>query len=104
MVGGRGVPPPFLLPNMNPLLAINGLSIWFRSREAENRVVSGLDLSIATGEVLGLVGESGSGKSVTALAILQLLDPAARAEGSIRFDGVDLLTLPKEEMRKLRGR
>lgn len=86
------------------MLTINDLSIWFRSREAERQVVSGLSLSIAAGEVLGLVGESGSGKSVTALAILRLLDPAARVEGAISFDGVDLLALSNEEMRKRRGR
>jgi peptide/nickel transport system ATP-binding protein len=88
---------------MNPLLAVNDLSIWFRSREMERPAVSSLSLSIAPGEVLGLVGESGSGKSVTALAILRLLDPAARVEGSIGFDGVDLLTLSSEEIRKRRG-
>ena len=61
---------------MNPLLNVNGLSIWFRSRGAERLVVSDLSLSIAAGEVLSLVGGSGSGKSVTALAILRLLDAA----------------------------
>jgi peptide/nickel transport system ATP-binding protein len=70
----------------------------------ERRVVSGLSFSIGAGEVLGLVGESGSGKSVTALAILRLLDEAARTEGSVRFAGVDLLTLPAEAMRRKRGR
>jgi peptide/nickel transport system ATP-binding protein len=50
------------------------------------------------------VGESGSGKSVTALAILRLLDPAASVEGRIAFDGRDLVALPAEEMRRLRGR
>jgi peptide/nickel transport system ATP-binding protein len=89
---------------MLSLLEINGLSIWFRSRGAERLVVSDLSLSIAAGEVLGLVGESGSGKSVTALAILRLLDAAARVEGSISFDGVDLQALPNEEMRSRRGR
>ena len=89
---------------MSFLLEIKGLSIWFRSRGAERLVVSDLSLSIAAGEVLGLVGESGSGKSVTALAILRLLDAAARVEGSISFNGVDLLALPNEAMRKLRGR
>jgi peptide/nickel transport system ATP-binding protein len=92
------------LSPINPLLTVNDLSIWFRSREAERKVVSDLSLSISAGEVLGLVGESGSGKSVTALAILRLLDPAARLEGAISFDGIDLLGLPNEEMRKRRGR
>ncbi len=89
---------------MDPLLAVQDLSIWFRSRGMERRVVSGLSFSIGAGEVLGLVGESGSGKSVTALAILRLLDEAARTEGSVRFAGVDLLTLPAEAMRRKRGR
>jgi peptide/nickel transport system ATP-binding protein len=89
---------------MPSLLEIDGLSIWFRSRGAERLVVSDLSLSIAAGEVLGLVGESGSGKSVTALAILRLLDEAARVEGSILFDGVELLALPNEAMRQRRGR
>jgi peptide/nickel transport system ATP-binding protein len=88
---------------MSSLLEINGLSIWFRSRGVERLVVSDLSLSIAAGEVLGLVGESGSGKSVTALAILRLLD-AARVEGSILFDGVELLGLSSEAMRQRRGR
>ena len=86
---------------MAPLLEISDLSIWFRAQEP---VVSGLTLTIATGEVLGLVGESGSGKSVTALAILSLLDPIARVTGSIQFDGVNLLSLPPEQMRRRRGR
>jgi peptide/nickel transport system ATP-binding protein len=89
---------------MSSLLEINGLSIWFRSRGMERLVVSDLSFSVAAGEVLGLVGESGSGKSVTALAILRLLDAAARVEGSILFDGVELLTLQNEAMRQRRGR
>ncbi len=70
--------------------------------------VRGLTFSIAPGEVLGLVGESGSGKSVTALAIMGLLPPAARVTGEITFqngDGapVHLATLPSEQLRLLRG-
>jgi len=70
--------------------------------------VRGLSFSIAPGEVLGLVGESGSGKSVTALAIMGLLPPAARVTGEIIFqngDGapVHLATLPSEQLRLLRG-
>jgi peptide/nickel transport system ATP-binding protein len=82
------------------LLQIDNLSVRFREREA----VRGLSLRIAQGEALGLVGESGSGKSVTALAVMRLLDASARIEGSIRFDGVDLLSLDSESMRKMRGR
>jgi peptide/nickel transport system ATP-binding protein len=82
------------------LLSIENLNISFGATQA----VRGLSLAIASGESLGLVGESGSGKSVTALAILRLLDPAARVEGRIAFDGRDLGALPAEDMRRLRGR
>jgi peptide/nickel transport system ATP-binding protein len=83
-----------------PLLEIDRLTIRFGSKIAVNE----LRLPIGKGEVLGLVGESGSGKSVTALAVLRLLDSASRVEGTVRFDGVNLLTLAPEEMRRLRGR
>jgi peptide/nickel transport system ATP-binding protein len=83
-----------------PLLTIDNLTIRFGQTQA----VRGLSLEIAPGESLGLVGESGSGKSVTALAILRLLDAAATVEGRIAFDGCELLALDPEEMRQLRGR
>jgi peptide/nickel transport system ATP-binding protein len=82
------------------LLTIDNLTIRFGQTQA----VRGLSLEIASGESLGLVGESGSGKSVTALAILRLLDAAATVEGRIAFDGCELLALDPEEMRQLRGR
>ena len=66
-----------------------------------------LNLTIAPGEVLGLVGESGSGKSVTSLALMRLLPPQARVAGEILFasgnGSADLLRLPDDEMRNLRG-
>jgi oligopeptide/dipeptide ABC transporter ATP-binding protein len=67
--------------------------------------VRDVSFSIGSGEVLGLVGESGSGKSVTSLAIMRLLAPQARAEGEIRFgeSQENLLSLPDEKMRALRG-
>jgi peptide/nickel transport system ATP-binding protein len=68
--------------------------------------VSNLSLTIAPGEVLGLVGESGSGKSLASLAIMRLLPPGLRVSGEIWFhDGPaqNLLALPEEEMRSLRG-
>ena len=82
------------------LLGIDNLNIRFGVTPA----VRGLSLEIAAGESLGLVGESGSGKSVTALAILRLLDAAATVEGHIEFDGRDLPALEPEAMRQLRGR
>jgi peptide/nickel transport system ATP-binding protein len=83
-----------------PLLQIRDLSIKFGERAA----VRGLSIAIEQGQVLGLVGESGSGKSVTALAVMRLLDASTGVEGSIQFDGRDLLELDAEQMRRLRGR
>ena len=84
---------------MAPLLEVDRLSIYFR----DQAVVRDLSFSVGQGEVLGLVGESGSGKSLTSLSILRLLDAAARVEGSIRFEGQDLLALQPEQMRPYRG-
>ena len=84
----------------HPLLQITDLRIWFGATE----VVRGVSLTVEQGEVLGLVGESGSGKSVTSLAILGLLNPAARVEGSIRWQGRELIGLPEKELRAMRGR
>lgn len=68
-------------------------------------VLNGVALDIAPGEVLGLVGQSGSGKSTLAMAILGLLGRnRATVEGSIVFQGVDLLRIGEREMRSLRGR
>jgi len=68
-------------------------------------VLHEVTLEIRRGEVLGLVGQSGSGKSTLAMAILGLLDrKSARAEGTIEFDGRDLLKLRERELRDLRGR
>ena len=82
------------------LLEVDRLSIYFR----DQAVVRDLTFSVGQGEVLGLVGESGSGKSLTSLSILRLLDNAARVEGTIRFEGENLLALKPEQMRHYRGR
>jgi peptide/nickel transport system ATP-binding protein len=85
------------------LIEIEGLKVVFRGERATH-AVDRVDLEVARGATLGLVGESGCGKSVTALAIMRLL-PTATAEvsGTVRFDGVDLLDLPDDKMRDLRG-
>src|SRR5579863_9734755 len=68
-------------------------------------VLQDVELDIRRGEVLGLIGQSGSGKSTLAMAFLGLLDrKRTHAEGSIRFNNSDLLTLRERELRALRGR
>jgi peptide/nickel transport system ATP-binding protein len=89
-----------------PVLRIEDLRVSFATRAGRLRAVDGINLEIAAGETLGVVGESGCGKSVTSLAILRLLpEPPARIDsGHIWFDGEDLLTLPVERLRRIRGR
>jgi microcin C transport system ATP-binding protein len=89
----------------DPILSVRDLSIAFRSRGSETLAVDRVSFDIAKGECLALVGESGSGKSVTALSILRLLPyPSCyHPSGSITFKGRDLLKLPENEMRRVRG-
>ena len=88
-----------------PLLEVSGLRTHFFTRAGVVKAVDGVDLSLSRGEILGLVGESGSGKSITGFSILGLIDDPGRvAGGSIRFDGRDLVTMPENQRRQLRGR
>ncbi|CAN5687682.1 ABC transporter ATP-binding protein [soil metagenome] len=87
------------------LLRLDQLRVHFSTRLGDARAVDGVDLTIYTGETVGLVGESGSGKSVTARAIMRLIPspPGRFAGGSIFFDGQDLVTISDREMQQLRG-
>jgi len=85
------------------LLEVENLCVDFATAQGSGRAVRDVSFAIAPGEVLGLVGESGSGKSVSSLAILRLLPPQATVSGSMQFDGEDLLSLPEEKMRTIRG-
>ena len=87
------------------LLSIRGLRTYFHTESGVAKAVDGVDLDIHRGEVLGLVGESGSGKSVTALSILRLIpSPPGRIEaGEILYEGRNLVTLPREALRAIRG-
>jgi peptide/nickel transport system ATP-binding protein len=87
------------------LLEVEGLSVEFGTAQGRLRVVDGVGFSVAPGETVGLVGESGSGKSVSSLAVMGLIPPRAGqvTADALRFDGRDLLTLPRAEMRALRG-
>jgi oligopeptide/dipeptide ABC transporter ATP-binding protein len=87
-----------------PLLEVRGLAVEYATDAGVLRAVDGVDLDLAAGQALGLVGESGCGKSATLLALLRLLPRNGTiAAGSVRLDGVDLLSLSDEEMRRRRG-
>src|SRR5215204_7321163 len=85
---------------MEPLLKVDNLRTVFGSLVAVNDV----SFEIRKGETLGLVGESGSGKSVTAFSIIRLVqEPGRVLGGKVFFQGKDLLALPEDEMRAIRG-
>ena len=87
-----------------PLLDVQHLTVTFGGPQATTCAVDDVSFHIGGGETVGLVGESGSGKSVTAFAILRLLQPPGRVTaGRVVFQGRDLLALPEREMRAVRG-
>ena len=90
---------------MSNLLEVEGLRTLFKSDGGEFAAVDGVSFAVAAGRTLAIVGESGCGKSVTALSIMGLVPnpPGHIAAGSIRFEGRELLGLPKREMQNLRG-
>ncbi|MDD3294819.1 MAG: ABC transporter ATP-binding protein, partial [Geobacteraceae bacterium] len=89
---------------MSTLLKITGLSTRFPSPDGTVRAVDSLDLYINEKETLSLVGESGCGKSMTAFSIMRLVPPPGMiTSGEILFEGQDLLDLPDEQMRRIRG-
>ncbi len=88
-----------------PLLAVENLSLEFRTRSGTVQALENVGLSVEPSEIVGVVGESGSGKSVTAYAIMGILDPAARVTaGHISFDGRDILGASEWRLRHIRGR
>ncbi len=91
--------------NVAPALNVEGLSVEFRTRSGIVRALDNVSFAIAKGETMALVGESGSGKSVTAYAVLGILDPAARITGGTAiFGGLDLLSAKPNQLADVRGR
>jgi oligopeptide transport system ATP-binding protein len=90
---------------MGVLLQVRDLRTYFFTFDRAIKAVDGISYDIDPGEILGLVGESGCGKSVSALSLLQLIPspPGKIVSGQVLFQGRDLLTLGKEEIRKIRG-
>ena len=88
-----------------PLLTVRNLSVTFATDEGDVQAVRGLSYEVRPGEILAIVGESGSGKSVSSLAVMGLLASNAKVEAqALDFEGQDLLSISKEQMRSLRGR
>jgi peptide/nickel transport system ATP-binding protein len=87
------------------LLDVRGLTVRFPTSDGIVQAVSDVSFALSRGETLGIVGESGSGKSVSNLAIMGLLNRARTViGGEVEFKGRDLLTLPPDELRKVRGK
>lgn len=87
-----------------PLLEMRNVSVTLPVGDEMTDIVSDISFVLNRGERLGIVGESGSGKSITALAAMGLLPDQMSVNGTLRFDGQDLLKLPEAELCKLRGR
>jgi peptide/nickel transport system ATP-binding protein len=87
-----------------PLLEVRDLRVHFPTEDGLVKAVDGVSFQIMPGETLGVVGESGSGKTVSFLAVMGLITPRqATIEGEVLFRGEDLLKVPQEEMRNIRG-
>ena len=93
-------------PNDGHLLDVRDLNVEFRTRDGVAHAINGASFYLDQGESLAILGESGSGKSVTAQAIMGILDtpPGYVTGGEVFFRGVDLLKLPDEQRRQVRGR
>ena len=90
----------------NVVLDVEGLEVVFHTRNHVVHAVNSVSFRVNSGDVLGIVGESGCGKSVTMMALLGLLPapPAEVRNGTVTFEGKNLLSMHKEELRSIRGR
>ena len=88
---------------METLLAVKNLSVQVRSGREEKSLLRNVSFELRKGSCLGILGESGSGKSLTCKSVMGLLGPEYEKRGIITYKGRDLLSLPREEMRRLRG-
>jgi oligopeptide transport system ATP-binding protein len=88
------------------ILSVNDLKTYFKTEDGLVKAVDGITFELKKGETLGIVGESGSGKSVTNLSVMRLIPepPGQIAGGTIVFDGIDVLGLLIDDVRKIRGK
>jgi oligopeptide/dipeptide ABC transporter ATP-binding protein len=87
-----------------PILSIRDLTVEFDTEDGVVHAVTGVSYDLYPGEVLGVIGESGSGKSVSVMSVLGLIPDGRIATGQALYKGRDLLTLPADELRDLRGK
>ena len=86
------------------ILEVNHLRTYFYTEDGVVKAVDGVDFDVRRGEIVALVGESGCGKSVTSFSIMQLVGiPGKIVDGEVLFNGRDLLKMPENEVRQLRG-
>jgi peptide/nickel transport system ATP-binding protein len=88
---------------VSDLLRLEHVDVGFAAEDGRVSAVSDVSLSVSEGEIFGLVGESGCGKTTLAMALMGLLPATAHVTGSVRFQGVELVGLPPDELRRLRG-
>ncbi|WP_164660342.1 ABC transporter ATP-binding protein [Tropicibacter sp. Alg240-R139] len=88
---------------MSALLEVNGLRVSFRQDGQLTPAVKGVSFSVDRGETVALVGESGSGKSVTALSTVSLLGSSAEVEGSVTYDGQEMIGADEQRLQQVRG-
>ncbi len=88
------------------ILKVHDLKTYFQTEDGVVKAVDGITFELKKGETIGIVGESGSGKSVTNLSVMRLIPepPGKIVGGDIVFDGVDVLALPIDDVRKIRGK
>ncbi|WP_436800148.1 dipeptide ABC transporter ATP-binding protein [Trueperella pyogenes] len=96
-------PLPVAQPGV-PVVEVTDLHVRFPSEDGVVHAVRGVNLTVNSGEVLGIVGESGSGKSVTSMSIMGLLDPSATIDGSVKIHGTEILGQSDGYMSKIRGK
>jgi peptide/nickel transport system ATP-binding protein len=85
------------------ILRVDDLRVWYHTPDGSVKAVDGVSFDLLANERLGLVGESGSGKSTIALALMRMIRPPGKIEGGrVELDGVDVLQVPEDQMRRLR--
>jgi peptide/nickel transport system ATP-binding protein len=94
---------PLPASRSDPVLSVRDLRVWYGTARGPVRAVDGVSFELRRGETLGLVGESGSGKSTLGRGVLGLLPDSATVAGEVFFEGRDLVTMPRRQLRALRG-